>query len=158
MGKKSYDYPMAFIMIGLIVFIGSALGLILPDLVEYEFDPDILWSETTSEPYIHFDNVVDTFGEEPSPLILLLISKEDNAALTPNAMDEAYSIYNTIYDISTTYDGQELGYKDACLLEYPSSNVCDSEKANLFPVLLSVHILMIYIFMECSINHTYICT
>ena len=122
----------------------SFLGIFWPNFIRIEYDDNYLWSDRKSESYKHFDNLINTFGKEPESLVLLLVSKIPFIGLMPQAMNEAYMIYNSINEITTNIDGIMYRYKDVCSLTYPSSNVCESEQRNIFPILYVMCLMSVF--------------
>ena len=141
-GKLSYNYPISLIFIGLIFCILSSIGIIWPNEIKNESNIHHLWSDMNSLPYKNSQNSIKIFGNEPESLELMLTSKILDNGLTTNALNEAYNIYKSIYNITTLYDNNLITYNDICYLDHPTSNKCDSENSNFFPLL---YVFLLYI-------------
>eukprot|EP01084_Bolivina_argentea_P213695 362852_1 len=124
--------PLTFISIGITISLLFSLGLLnlyIENRFPYLTIPrnSLLWDQ--------FINIINTFGEPPA-LMSLLITTENNPynnILTPSHLNTTYDIFNILYTTNViNYEGNL--YTDLCMRDYPSSPICISTTNNIYGI------------------------
>eukprot|EP01084_Bolivina_argentea_P204114 348523_1 len=131
-GTHIYNRPLIFIMIGFILSSLMGLGLINAtfsnDIIEL-YTPQETTSEYPDDIYNEYMTSKNLFGSSLGSTLILILSSKDSTTktiLTPNGLDEAYNIYNTIHSINVNNEhiSTNYTYTDLCEKQYSYSSSC----------------------------------
>ena len=133
LGKKIYNKPWLFIIIGLLLSFVSGLGLLT---MKAENRSLYTWIPRDSTIWSQYQFALDKFGSYPS-FMSLFVSAYDNNMLSTKYLNQTYkNIFWVPYDLELKWNLNDnnyyYDYDDICLRSYPSAPRCISDYTNIY--------------------------
>eukprot|EP01084_Bolivina_argentea_P248907 416459_1 len=122
---KVYHKPWLFILLGIIITILCAIGLINFERVE---DDANLYALNNNNLYDEYTDKINYFGEEEN-MFLLVVGKNDKNIINAKNLPILKELMHDIYSIRTMYNGNWYNYTDICV-QQTDSNQCKFDSVN----------------------------